>query len=242
VLLKKCFARGEWPTLTEVAQVYVGEIFDNSPNKKFLNDKPMGPLVLRGAHIDRYLLREESTQGRNRYLKEDLFLKKRKRGQKMVYISEHRIGLQRGAAVDNWRRLIACIVPSNSYCFDTVLLLAPIKISLEVLLALVNSDLWEWRFRCTSSTNHVNEYELSDFAIPPILLDHSSQPAGQLRKMVGGILRGEEKLVRRSEAQVAPVDSSDRRIDQLIFELYGLDLDDVAMVTDCLNGGVSTKD
>jgi hypothetical protein len=34
-------------------------------------------------------------------------------------------------------------------------------------LALLNSSLWEWRFRLTSTNNHVNAYEIDSMPIPP---------------------------------------------------------------------------
>ena len=34
-------------------------------------------------------------------------------------------------------------------------------------MALLNSSLWEWRFRLTSTNNHVNAYEIDSLPIPP---------------------------------------------------------------------------
>jgi hypothetical protein len=116
-VLRHAFAKNDWPTLSDVAQVYVGEVFDNAPNKKFLSDEPVGPIVLRRANIDRYLLREEASQGRNRYLREKLFRNQKARTTKLDFLSKERVALQRGAAVDNWRRLIACPLPTGVYCF-----------------------------------------------------------------------------------------------------------------------------
>lgn len=205
-----------------MADIYVGEIFDNAPNRRFLDDRPVGPRVLRGAHIERYLLRDEATQGKNRYLKETLFLRSKSKASKLEFLQHDRVGLQRGAAVDNWRRLIACIVPAGVYCFDTVLLLCPRRIPREVVLGLVNSDLWEWRFRCTSTTNHVNEYELEDLPIPPVLLDPGQPESRELSTMVAAILATHANNARTSEHQMASVDSGDRRIDELVFKLYGV--------------------
>ena len=56
-ILKRAFRKEDWPRLRTVADVYVGEIFDNAPNKRFLSDEAVGPLILRGANIDRYFLR-----------------------------------------------------------------------------------------------------------------------------------------------------------------------------------------
>jgi hypothetical protein len=229
-VLRHAFAKKDWPRLSDVARIYVGEVFDNAPNKKFLSDEPVGPLVLRGANIDRYLLREEPSQGRNRYLQEKSFRRQKARATKFEWLNKERIGLQRGAAVDNWRRLIACPIPASVYCFDTVLLLVPNAIDQQILLSLLNSDLWEWRFRCTSTTNHVNEYELADLVLPPSLLDENTYEYKQLRSCVESILQSPEAEVRRSEHQMIPAKSVDFQIDELVFQMYGLRKDDVEVI------------
>jgi hypothetical protein len=154
--------RQDWPTLSDVAAVYVGEVFDNAPNKKYLSDQPIGPVVARGANIDRYAYRPEASQGAPRYIDVNRFLRDKDRSAKVARLNLHKVGVQRGAAVDMWRRLLGCVVPPGQLCFDTVLLILPLRIDIRLLLALVNSDVWEWLFQCTSATNHVNEYDLAN--------------------------------------------------------------------------------
>jgi hypothetical protein len=230
LVLKKVFAKPDWPVLEGVAKIYVGEIFDNAPNKKYLSDRPIGPRVLRGANIDRFLLRAEPTQGQGRYLNEKLFLKDKKRATKLDSLKRERVGLQRGAAVDNWRRLIACIIPAGVYCFDTVLLMVPEKLDKRILIALVNSDLWEWRFRATSTTNHVNEYELAELVVPPCLLDIQSQPYRKTCEFIDRLFKSPAGQVRRSECQQVSEESVDFKIDSLIFQSYGLSESDIEVV------------
>lgn len=232
-VLKRVFGRNDWPRLGQIAHVYVGEIFDNAPNKKYLSDDPVGPLIVRGANVDRYLLRKQASQGKPRYLRQELFDAQKQGGSKLRLLREERIGLQRGAAVDNWRRLIACLVPSNTYCFDTVLLIVPKQVNIRVLLALINSDLWEWRFRCTSTTNHVNEYELADLALPPSLIIDSLETR-TLVDMVKLTLASSSTAVRRSNNQTIPPTSPDSLIDEVIFSAYGLTKRDAEVVRSAL--------
>jgi type I restriction-modification system DNA methylase subunit len=220
--MQRIFGHPDWPTLSDVADIYVGEIFDNAPNRKFLSDDPVGPIVLRGANLDRYLLREKATQGAPRYLREKAFNSGKGKAGKSELRQFDRIGIQRGSAVDNWRRLIGAIVPPGHYCFDTVLLVRARLIPLRVLLGVINSDLWEWRFRCTSMTNHVNEYDLADLAIPPTLTDLKSHPAAILDDHVKVLLRASSANVRRSEWQDVREDSVDKLIDTSVFEAYGV--------------------
>jgi hypothetical protein len=228
-VLNRTFSKEGWNKLSDVTEIYVGEVFDNSPNKKYLSDEPIGPLVLRGANIDRYFLRAEPSQGANRYLDKNHFLNDKKRSEKIGLLNNYRIGLQRGAAVDNWRRLIGCIIPPDEFCFDTVLLLSPKYIDLHCLLGLVNSQLWEWRFRCTSTTNHVNEYELFDYPIPPSLLDAKSSDSIKLKNLVQKVCSNELE-VKRSENQKASIYLGDSSIDNLVYNLYGLSQDEIKIV------------
>jgi hypothetical protein len=80
-----------------------------------------------------------------------------------------RIGYQRGAAIDNWRRIIATIIEKGAFCSDTInYIVNPKDHNLFAIFALLNSSLWEWRFRLTSTNNHVNSYEIDSMPMPPI--------------------------------------------------------------------------
>jgi len=80
-----------------------------------------------------------------------------------------RIGYQRGSAIDNWRRIIATIVEKDNFCSATInYAVNPKKYDLFAILALLNSLLWEWRFRLTSTNNHVNSYEIDSMTLPHI--------------------------------------------------------------------------
>jgi len=77
-----------------------------------------------------------------------------------------RIGYQRGSAIDNWRRIIATIIEKGNFCSDTInYIVNPKELGLFAILALLNSSPWEWRFRLTSTNNHVNAYEIDSIPI-----------------------------------------------------------------------------
>jgi hypothetical protein len=241
ITLQRTFGRKDWPSLRDVADIYVGEVFDNAPNQHFLSDQPIGPIVLRGAHLDRYLLRVEATQGENKYLWEKLFTSEKAGAGKSEFRKYERIGLQRGAAVDNWRRLIAAVIPAGRFSFDTVLLIRSRSIDLHVLLGIVNSDLWEWRFRCTSTTNHVNEYELSDLVIPPKLVDSKTPESQRLQKAVTQVLQALPSQVRRSECQTVSDDSIDMGIEEIVFDAYGVTAADQKTILDSLRRDITDR-
>ncbi|MEQ8846682.1 hypothetical protein [Botrimarina sp.] len=166
------------PKLSELANVFAGEICDNAGNAHLLENDEVGPVVLRGAHIDRYLLREESRQGADRHLRVKEYLEERGATGRSQHYRTTRIVFQKGAALDSWRRLVACIVEPGHFCFDTTGYIIPhVTCDLHALLAIFNSTLWEWRFRCVSQTNHINAYEIEPVPIPRALLRSSDKTA-----------------------------------------------------------------
>lgn len=136
-------------------------------NTEFLSEKPNGQVVLRGAHVDRYEFHEEAKQGTPMYLDVPKFLSRHDIHTKAYDNRYIRIGYQRGAAIDNWRRIIATIISKGNFCSDTInYIINPHQMDLFFVLSLLNSSLWEWRFRLTSTNNHVNAYEIDSMPIP----------------------------------------------------------------------------
>ncbi len=155
-------------TLGHFAPSQQGEV-NLAGHSDFLTDEKKGQIVLRGGHINRYEFQEEPKQGEPMYLDVKRFLDAHGKNTKAYDYRHTRIGYQRGAAIDNWRRIIATIVEKNNFCSDTInYIVNPKEYNLFAVLALLNSSLWEWRFRLTSTNNHVNSYEIDSMPMPPI--------------------------------------------------------------------------
>ncbi len=147
-----------------------GEIMFNQQFRTFLSHRPPGDLVLRGAHIGRYEFYDEPKQGEPVYLDKKRFIAERGKNQS-TKAQDHlrkRIGYQRGSAIDNYRRIIATIIEPGFFCSDTIAYFVDVKYNLYTVLALLNSKLAEWRFNLTSTTNHVNPYEIDAIPIPSL--------------------------------------------------------------------------
>ena len=74
-----------------------------------------------------------------------------------------RIATQRITGVDERQRLVAAVIKSGAWFADSTNSIAPADgapLSLEYLVALLNSDLMQWRFRLTSTNNNVGTNEL----------------------------------------------------------------------------------
>jgi Alw26I/Eco31I/Esp3I family type II restriction m6 adenine DNA methyltransferase len=153
--------------LGDIAASQQGEV-NLTTHAPFLSDLPIGPEVLRGGNVDRYEFNDQPKQGTPVYLRVREFLTDRQPNSKFFDHKEARIGYQRGSAIDNWRRIIACIIEPNSFCSDTVNYIVKPKTNLYFVLALLNSQLLEWRFQLTSTNNHVNSYEVNSLPLRQI--------------------------------------------------------------------------
>jgi len=153
--------------LESFASIYAGEICDNTANSDYITDDAVGPLILRGGNVSRYELLDDPKQGAARYLRVDRWLSEREASARGQHHLNARIGFQKGAAIDNWRRLIAAVIPAGQFCFDTIGYIPFAECTRPyAILALLNSALWEFRFSATSTTNHVNAYELNIIMVP----------------------------------------------------------------------------
>ena len=107
--------------VAEHCKIYAGEMCDNRANARNISDDPEdGPMILRGGNIQRYELLDEPKQGIARYLKKGRWLTERGVSDRGQHHIQPRIAFQKGAAIDNWRRLIMTVVPPDEFLFDTI--------------------------------------------------------------------------------------------------------------------------
>ena len=107
--------------------------------------------------------------GRASYLLREKYISEHANSIKASHYQGERVVYQRYAAIDNYRRLIATILPPNYFCSHTVGYLADVKeCKLSFFVSLLNSVLLDWRFNLTSTNNNVNGYEVESLPIPCI--------------------------------------------------------------------------
>lgn len=84
---------------------------------------------------------------------------------------------QRSSPQNNFRRLIACMIPSGQYCFDTVSYVpaSASRLPLLFLLGLLNSKLLDWYFRLGSTNSKVNQYQFNILPCPIFLESESKK-------------------------------------------------------------------
>ena len=107
-------------TWKDAAKCYLGEVMLNASNAHLTSDRPIGSRLLRGANLNRYVLLPEPKQGKPLYLNENRFLREYAHDSRVSHHKSIRVGFQESCPIDNWRRLIACIIPSGQYCAHTV--------------------------------------------------------------------------------------------------------------------------
>jgi hypothetical protein len=81
---------------------------------------------------------------------------------------QRRAAFQRKSPQNNFRRLIACELPSGHFCCDTVSYFpeADAKMPISFIVALFNSKLVDWYFRLGSTNSKVNDYQVQTLPVP----------------------------------------------------------------------------
>ena len=145
-----------------------GELMINSSFKPYLSNITSGEEAIRGSHISRYEI-VDPKQGEPVFFNRKLYLAEHINSKKALAYQSERVIYQRYAAIDNYRRLIATILPTNYFCSHTTGYLSDIQsYRLGFLAALLNTKLLDWRFNLTSTNNNINGYEIEALPIPKI--------------------------------------------------------------------------
>jgi hypothetical protein len=117
--------------------------------------------------VSLYLLRAAS-QGEDLYLNEERYFSGKALTSKAYHSKRPRVAFQRSAPQNTFRRLIACSLPTNCHCFDTISYVPEnhSKIDPHLLVALLNSKLLDWYFRLGSTNSKINEYQFNILPCP----------------------------------------------------------------------------
>jgi len=157
--------------LGEYCKASQGEINETTDGRAgYISRSPNdGPSILRGSTVCLYVLREAS-QGEAIYLRKDAYLAGKPDSIKARHHSKRRVGWQESSAQNNFRRIIAAMIPAGNFCNHKINYFpeSDSTISLDLVLALLNSKLSDWFFRLTSTNAAVSHYQLHSLPIPSI--------------------------------------------------------------------------
>jgi len=205
--------------------------------REFITGRSKHSRLLKGVEIKRYGLNVQLHQGHQEWFDEKRFLEK---NEARPVVRQKRIATQRITGVDDSWRIVATILEPPCYFADStnsIILTKNAQLSLEYLLGILNSKLIQWRFRLTSTNNNVGTNEIK--CLPIIVVSSSDQSRmsahDRLKKAVCSMSSLHEVLIlAKSEAERAAVqcqiDSTDKEIDRLVYELYGVSNDEIKIV------------
>jgi Alw26I/Eco31I/Esp3I family type II restriction m6 adenine DNA methyltransferase len=205
----------------DVGRCYEGEI-NLTFHKKYLRDKRDGNArMIKGAAVQRYLIKEKMSQGEVQFLDQKAFLKAYN-GPKTEHHSLKRIVMQGMTGVNEQIRLKMTILDEDAFCANSVnyILLNSTSIAYEYLLAFLNSKLLNWYFKLFSTNSNVNGYEVDNL---PIRIGSDSDSANIVTIV-------NEIITSKKRDPDSDTTALEREIDQLVYKLYGLTEEEIKIV------------
>ena len=204
-------------------ECYEGEL-NMTNHKPYFTTKTSNPKILKGASIQRYYYTENMSQGEIEYLDEQKYLRDFS-GEKINHHNCDRIAMQGMTGANDKIRIIMALVPQGYYLANSCNYLIPTKDFPSLyLLALMNSKIVNWFFRCFSTNSNVNGYEVKNLPIPNSTLMDKKSIISLAQKIL---------TAKRLNPQ-ADTGAWEREIDILVYLLYGLTWDEVQIVENSL--------
>ena len=152
----------KFPTVKSTSDILNkrGEL-DLSINKNFLEGEEKR--LLRGKHVGEYILDKNMDS-----IKYKKYLKHITGSSKHEHTQAARLICQQISNMDSKKRLKFAIAPKNVILGNSLnyIYVGNDKEYLFGLLAIMNSILMDWRFRITSTNNHINNYEIDALPVP----------------------------------------------------------------------------
>ncbi|MBT9392345.1 N-6 DNA methylase [Hymenobacter sp. NST-14] len=206
--------------------------------REYIDQRPQNTRMLKGVEVGRYVQNIKLSQGYREWFDEVNFL--RKNNPKSA-VKHRRIATQRITGVDEKLRVVATVIEPDCYFADStnsVIKLDSGEYDLLYSLGLLNSKLFQWRFKLTSTNNNVGTNELG--ALPFRLLEaserHYHDAVVTLVEQLLALhpqLRAARLATEQSQLQ-ARIRRLDQRLDHLVYLLYGLSYAEALVVEPAL--------
>lgn len=191
-------------------------------HKKYFSQDKSNPVIMKGAGIQRYYYTYDLSQGSIEYLMEEEYLSDYSRSEKSSHHKYRRIVMQGMTGANDERRLIMTLIPEGMYLAHSCKYIIDCNgLSLNALLAILNSDIANLYFRCFSTNSNVNGYEIENIPIPYISPDTEAilvEKVEEILKLKEGDYRADSK-------------EKEKEIDKIVLELYGFSDDEVAVIS-----------
>ena len=206
--------------MEDLGHCYTGEI-DLTANKKYLTDDSECPVMIKGAIIDKYLVKRSMSQGEVKFLDSEYYLEEN-RGVKSQHHKHERIVMQAITGVNEKIRLKMTLIEKGIFCANSVnyLVFRDEAAQAKYILALLNSSTLNFIFSKSSTNSNVNGYEIDN--LPIILADEENQA------YLAGLV---DQILAQKDADLdADTTALEKEIDQIVYSLYDLTRDEIAIV------------
>ena len=237
-ICKKIHSKSNVVRLGEIDDYIIrrGEI-NQTIYRKYITDNPKMTKLLKGVEVGRYRINEKLSQGYREWFDEKTFLDEKS---KKDIVEQKRIATQRITGVDERLRIVATIIDPKVYFADStnsISIIPSSKYSLEYLLGLINSSLFQWRFKLTSTNNNVGTNELNSMPFRKISFSDKLE-VSVYKDIVSKVKHlivlnykiSETNIPQEKEVISRKVEAIDRKINRLVYNLYYLTEDKIKIV------------
>ena len=174
--------------------------------------------MIRGANLNRYVVKETMSQGEVFHLNKERLLAIKKLDDSLF--STPRIVMQGITGVNEHIRL-KMTISKNALCANSVNYLSfNSNVNVLYMLGLLNSKLLNYVFKQFSTNSNVNGYEVDNLPIP--------NAAEEKQRAISTIVK--EILVHKEKEELSDTSNLEKQIDLFIYHLYGLTYDEVLIV------------
>lgn len=151
--------------ILDITNCYTGEI-DLSLDKKYLRESEQYSILLKGAIIGRYEVREKMSQGEIMFLDSKEYLQNNNGARSTHYLKD-RIGMQGITGVNEKIRLKMALIPKGTFLANSVnyIIMPEGLYQNKLALLQLNSELHNYIFKLTSTNSNVNGYEVNNLPI-----------------------------------------------------------------------------
>ncbi len=212
----------------DFSRCYDGEVH-LTKYKHCITDNKNDETLIKGAIIDRYIIRKKMSQGKIQFLNKTLYLSNNN-GRKAQHHSNPRIIMQRITGVNEKARIKATIIDSGVFCANSIgyLILKSNSCDLKSILAVLNSKISNYIFKLFSTNSNVNGYEIENLPFPSIT---SKEVKNKLIELVDKILA----ITNNDDYPQTPIKQTqvevyEKQIDQLVYKLYDLTPEEIKIV------------
>jgi adenine-specific DNA-methyltransferase len=219
-LLSKIYKTRGVIKLGSITPCLTGEV-DMTFGKSALTTNKNDKLLLKGVQLDRFVMKtkqSEISQGDIEFIDERIFSEIGS-AKKIEDSKRKRIALQGLTGVNEKRRIKATLIEENIFLANSCnYLLEPEKYHLLELLGWINSKLVNFTFKARSTSSNVNGYEVDNL---PLI---RSKKNDAIKTLTSEILALKEKDLNADTSQL------ERKIDEIIYELFELDKDEIKII------------